>query len=90
VTVENYTTKDVKALNWITTTLLLHSILKIQWHILAYGVIVKTLDSHWWYTQIECLRRKTLGQSDLVISCNFDLPVETDAIPVSKKNHKTT
>jgi hypothetical protein len=31
-----------------------------------------------------------LGQSDLVISCNFDLPVETDAIPVNKKNHKTT
>jgi hypothetical protein len=29
-----------------------------------------------------------LGQSDLVISCNFDLPVETDAIPGKKnQNH---
>jgi hypothetical protein len=45
-------------------------------------------DSHWWYTQISASDGKLLGQSDLVISCNFDLPVETDAIPVSKKNHK--
>jgi hypothetical protein len=45
----------------------------------------KTLDSHWWYTQISASDGKLLGQSDLVISCNFDLPVETDAIPVAEE-----
>jgi extracellular elastinolytic metalloproteinase len=92
VTVENYTNKeDVKPSeldnsNFVAPLTYFKN--TSGTYVLAYELIVKTLDSHWWYTQINASDGKLLGQSDLVISCNFDLPVETDAIPLSKRNHK--
>jgi hypothetical protein len=34
------------------------------------------------------LQTEHLGKSDLMISCNFDVPVETDAMPFTQREHK--
>jgi extracellular elastinolytic metalloproteinase len=57
-------------------------------YVLAYEILVKAPDSHWWYTKINAADGTLLSQSDLMISCNFDLPVETDAMPVDIRSHK--
>jgi hypothetical protein len=51
---------------------------------LAYEILVKAPDAHWWYTKINAQTE----QSDLMISCNFDVPVETDAMPFTQREHK--
>ncbi|RTY86566.1 T9SS-dependent M36 family metallopeptidase [Flavobacterium sp. RSP15] len=57
-------------------------------YVLAYEIIVKAPDSHWWSTKINASDGALLNQSDLMISCNFDVPVETDAIPIDTRSHK--
>jgi extracellular elastinolytic metalloproteinase len=56
-------------------------------YVLAYELLVKTPDSHWWSTKINASNGALLDQFDLMISCNFDLPIETDAKPSTKRNH---
>jgi extracellular elastinolytic metalloproteinase len=57
-------------------------------YVLAYEIIVKAPNSHWWSTKINATDGTLLSQSDLMISCNFDLPIETDAKPTSARSHK--
>ncbi|RTY98612.1 T9SS type A sorting domain-containing protein [Flavobacterium sp. RSP49] len=57
-------------------------------YVLAYEIIVKAPDSHWWSTKINATDGALLSQSDLMISCNFDVPVVTDAIPIDARSHK--
>jgi hypothetical protein len=54
---------------------------------LAYEILVKAPDAHWWYTKINA-SDGTSWKIDLMISCNFDVPVETDAMPFTQREHK--
>jgi hypothetical protein len=55
-------------------------------YVLAYEILVKAPDAHWWYTNAS--DGTLLEKSDLMISCNFDVPVETDAMPFTQREHK--
>jgi hypothetical protein len=52
---------------------------------LAYEILVKAPDAHWWYTKINASDGTPWH---LMISCNFDVPVETDAMPFTQREHK--
>jgi hypothetical protein len=56
---------------------------------LAYEII-KAPNSHWWSTKINASNGTLLEKADLMISCNFDFPVETDAKPSRKAAIRTT
>jgi extracellular elastinolytic metalloproteinase len=57
-------------------------------YVLAYEILVKAPDAHWWYTKINASDGTLLEKSDLMISCNFDVPIETDAMPFTQREHK--
>jgi hypothetical protein len=50
--------------------------------------LAKAPNSHWWSTKINASNGTLLEKADLMISCNFDFPVETDAKPSRKSSHK--
>ncbi|RTY80575.1 T9SS type A sorting domain-containing protein [Flavobacterium sp. LS1P28] len=56
--------------------------------VLSYEIIVKDPASHWWQTKINASNGTLLEKSDLMISCNFDIPVVTDEKPVNQRSHK--
>jgi hypothetical protein len=53
---------------------------------LAYEILVKAPDAQW-YTKINA-SDGTPWKSDLMISCNFDVPVETDAMPFTERTQE--
>jgi extracellular elastinolytic metalloproteinase len=57
-------------------------------YVLTYEIIVKAPSSHWWSTKINAADGTLMEKSDLMISCNFDIPVQTDAKPLNKRDHK--
>jgi hypothetical protein len=84
-------TKDVAPSELGTSVLQLLTYFKnsSSTYVLAYEIIVKAPNSHWWSTKINA-SNGTLLKADLMISCNFDFPVETDAKPSRKAAIRTT
>ena len=91
VHVVNYATKDDLKPNELDdkfTAPLKYMKLANGTYVLAFEIIVKDTASHWWQTMINASNGTLLEKTDLMISCNFDIPIQTDTKPLNNRNHK--
>lgn len=59
-------------------------------YILTYEVIVKDPKGAWWNAKVNASNGQLLNKVNMTITCNFDLPYETDAVINNHKSHSHT